>query len=205
MQIQYRLNLRHKAESLQQYWKALQQNTDPAALTQLQHLSHQLAGSGSIYGFPDVSRHAQLVNNSLQTVEPAQVSASITIKLQLDDLIQELNSHCTDEYVADEPDLSLNRVSLNQAKIVFVDDDADMLQYHRAPLEAAGYHVIGLQDIKQLAATVTEQQPIAAICDMVFPEGETAGADYLIALREQQGINFPVIFISALTFLNFNE
>ncbi|WP_445425366.1 putative bifunctional diguanylate cyclase/phosphodiesterase [Alishewanella sp. HL-SH06] len=197
MQIQYRLNLRHKAESIQQNWMALQQNTDPAALTQLQHLSHQLAGSGSIYGFPDVSRYAKSLNHLLQSVEPTKVSNDTTIKLQLADLIQELNNHYTDEYVADEPEVPLAALGFNHAKIVFVDDDTDMLQYHRAPLEAAGYHVIELQDIKQLSATVAEQQPLAAICDMVFPEGETAGADYLIALREQQGINFPVIFISA--------
>lgn len=196
MQLQYRRNLRHKADVLHTLWQSLAKDVNDSALAEIVRLSHQLAGSGAIYGFAEVSRLAHQLHNHLCNTDNA--ISDIHVQTTLTELINELGN---DDAFPDET--ALNNAfapapSENSAKIVFVDDDEDLLHYHSSALKAAGYDVIPLKDITLLAAAVVQHQPLAAICDMAFPEGETAGADYLRQVRQQQGAAFPVLFISAI-------
>ncbi|WP_333609651.1 EAL domain-containing protein, partial [Arsukibacterium sp.] len=202
MQVKYRQNLKHKADILQENWQILLVKADHQKWEELVRISHQLAGSGAIYGFPDVSRLAQALHKALKLTEHVVKPSSEAHSL-LHDLLEELN-HVQASPESDTFSLSSQTVTAKQKyKIVFVDDDADLLSFHTPALEADGFEVIALTDIGLLAAVVAEHNPLAAICDMAFPQGETAGADTLRQLRQQQGVNFPVVFISAFdTFEN---
>ena len=197
MQLQYRKNLLYKAEQLQQSWLEFSADGNEDALIQLQRLSHQLAGSGAIYGFPEVSQLAQQLNKLLHRDNISDNTAINIIQNALLSLVDELISDSTGETNTQSLVESFNQGASEKCKVVFVDDDTDLLQHHTKALTDAGYVVIPLQDIKQLAHTVRKEQPLAVICDMAFPEGETAGADYIQQVRQQQGAAFPVLFISA--------
>ena len=199
----YRQNLSYKAERIHTLWQTLQQQDDATSWQELKHICHQLAGSGAIYGFPEVSRLAQALQTQLRQTPVSRIQQIINTLIA--ELLAELE-HITPEYTEDIKTPLIpptDPSSHSKHKIVFVDDDQDLLQYQSAQLTAAGFEVIAVTDIKCLAATVQQHQPLAAICDMSFPEGATAGADYLLQLREQQGVQFPVLFISA--FDNFNN
>ncbi|MDX1677345.1 EAL domain-containing protein [Arsukibacterium sp.] len=202
MQVKYRQNLSHKAKTLQQLWYNIQLSAPSSAWQELLQISHQLAGSGAIYGFPEVSRLAQALHSCLKHCEK---DAELSNKAQalLHDLLAELENIKT--LTTNEVFTPVTDVPAKPAKfkVVFADDDADLLAYHTDALTQAGFEIIPLTDIRLLAKTVAEHQPLAAICDMKFPEGETAGADHLQQVREQQGVSFPVLFISAFdTFEN---
>lgn len=201
MQIQYRQNLSHKAEILHQLWDEMSLDQDANKLEGLQRITHQLAGSGAIYGFTEISRLGQLLNIELKKL--AANEPTNHIQALMHDLLFELENV---KATSTQFDFALPIVSTadnSKLKIVFADDDHDLLEYHKEELDHAGFDVVAVSDIRLLAETVAQHQPLAAVCDMAFPEGNTAGADYLMQVRQQQGINFPVLFISAFdTFEN---
>lgn len=200
MQLQYRQNLSHKASVLQQLWLLFCHDThaDADAFAEFTRICHQLSGSGAIYGFPEVSRLARMLSYLLKTDEPRHGPHNEAIQSALTALLNELGKkHATPQPLRHTAIKAIASASAKH-KIVFVDDDADLLLYYSEALREAGYDVIPLQDIKALASTVAEHQPLAAICDMAFPEGETAGADFLQQVRQQQGAAFPVLFISTI-------
>jgi len=201
MQVKYRQNLSHKAERLKELWDAITPPANPTELEELQRISHQLAGSGAIYGFPEISRLAQSLHTHLKATHHGEFTNNAQALLH--DLLLEIRNVEASPPKDTFAEKTTKIVQPKTLKIVFADDDADLLQYHLEELNSAGFEVIPLTDIRLLAETVEEHQPLAAVCDMAFPEGETAGADYLMQVRQQQGVNFPVLFISAFdTFEN---
>ena len=197
MQLQYRRNLLHKAAELQKSWLLFNENANQDALQQLQRLSHQLAGSGAIYGFPEVSQQALQLNKLLYSDYVSDNATLSFIHNAVLALVDELINDSTITPVTPSLGGSFSLAGSGKIKVIFVDDDTDLLQHHAQALTDAGYAVIALQDVKQLAETVRQEQPLAVICDMEFPEGETAGADYIQQVRQEQGASFPVLFISA--------
>lgn len=199
----YRQNLSHKAERIQMLWARLQQRDDAACWQELRHICHQLAGSGTIYGFPEVTRLAQALQLQFRQTDLSADQRPISTLITA--LLTELTLASPDHSSGFQTSLpaAVTQHVNPRHKIVFVDDDQDLIQYHSAKLQAAGFEVIPVTEITLLATAVQQHQPLAAICDMAFPEGATAGADYLVDLRKAQGVQFPVLFISA--FDNFDN
>ncbi|GGW53256.1 hypothetical protein GCM10008111_06770 [Alishewanella tabrizica] len=194
MQIKYRQNLSYKAERLQNLYNNIPHEDQSTQLDELRQLCHQLAGSGAIYGFPEISRLAQVLNNLLKSTEH---TSFLTIKLSLSELLLELEHVKALPSSISHQQADIVESSSTKRKIVIADDDADLLNFLSDTLEKAGYEVIAVQDIRLLADTVAKHNPLILLCDMAFPEGDTAGAEYLIQVRQQQGVTFPVLFISA--------
>lgn len=196
MQVKYRQNLSHKAERLQKIYNSIPYECHSATLEELRQLCHQLAGSGAIYGFPEVSRLAQVLNHHIKSTDLAS-SSFLTIKLSLSELLLELEQVKATPTLPTEQFANSDVLPTKKHKVVIADDDADLLDFLCNTLEKAGYEVIAVQDIRVLADTVAQHNPLLLLCDMAFPEGDTAGAEFLMQVRQQQGVTFPVLFISA--------
>lgn len=88
-----------------------------------------------------------------------------------------------------------NRIAL--PRIVVVDDDQEQTAWLRAMLEQSGYRVDVFHELAAFSATgLISEPPAAVIMDMMFPEGDDAGARVIAKLKEQCLNGFPVIFIS---------
>lgn len=82
-------------------------------------------------------------------------------------------------------------------RIVVVDDDEEQAKWLRSMLEQSGYRVEMFYQLEAFAAaSLTSEPPSAVIMDMMFPEGDDAGACLIAKLKEQYLTGFPVIFTS---------
>ncbi|MFU8788930.1 MAG: PAS domain S-box protein [Methylobacter sp.] len=81
--------------------------------------------------------------------------------------------------------------------IMVVDDDREQAGWLRSLLEQAGYRVDVFHDLNAFAAAcLITEAPAAVIMDMMFPEGDDAGARVIAELKDKSLNSFPVIFIS---------
>ncbi|MCX7094542.1 MAG: PAS domain S-box protein [Methylobacter sp.] len=82
-------------------------------------------------------------------------------------------------------------------RIVVVEDDEEQAKWLCSMLEQSGYRVEMFHQLEVFAAaSLTSEPPSAVIMDMMFPEGDDAGARLIAKLKEQYLTGFPVIFTS---------
>ncbi|MFI3157458.1 MAG: PAS domain S-box protein [Methylococcaceae bacterium] len=82
-------------------------------------------------------------------------------------------------------------------RIVVVDDDLEQAAWLRSMLEQSGYRVDVFHQLAAFAAASRiSEPPSAVIMDMMFPEGDDAGARVIATLKERYLNGFPVIFTS---------
>jgi PAS domain S-box-containing protein len=83
------------------------------------------------------------------------------------------------------------------ARVAVVDDDAEQAAWMRTVLEESGYDVELFSELGAFRASLDEQNPPAAvIMDMMFPEGDDAGAQFVAEIKERSLARIPVIFCS---------
>lgn len=82
-------------------------------------------------------------------------------------------------------------------RIVVVEDDREQADWLRSRLEQSGYRVDVFHQLAAFAAaSQISEPPSAVIMDMMFPEGDDAGARVIAKLKERYLNGFPVIFTS---------
>lgn len=82
-------------------------------------------------------------------------------------------------------------------RIMVVEDDADQALWLRSVLEPAGYQVELFVELAAFRAACQDcEPPSAVIMDMVFPEGDDAGARSITELKATSLGQTPVIFLS---------
>lgn len=192
----YIASLRDRIEQLASAWHAFGNDKQSEyGVPVLQAISHRLAGSGEAYGFAEITRHARCFEQALQ--DP-------TVNLvQLGEYYQQLM--CSLQASHDQAELRPVSVPLRieeasdpaQPTVVLAEDDLDFGGDLERVLRQQGFRVIWIERIADLPAVVAHNRPVAAIIDMIFPEGRLAGAESILSLRQYSGAPLPVIFISA--------
>lgn len=82
-------------------------------------------------------------------------------------------------------------------RIVVVDDDVEQADWLRSVLEQDGYQVEVFNELNAFRDNCKKQgMPDAVIMDMIFPEGDDAGARVIAEMKEQCLGAVPVIFLS---------
>ena len=85
----------------------------------------------------------------------------------------------------------------NERLIYICDDEVLLAEKLGAQLNCFGYRTMLFNNTADLRHAVLRKQPDAVIMDIMFPEGHSEGTNVLTDLRENHGINFPAVFISA--------
>ncbi|EWG98906.1 hypothetical protein Q427_27865 [Halomonas sp. BC04] len=175
-----------------------------AELTALHRLVHNLTGSAATFGLRslcEVARQTEDLLDRLRKTEDkvAQQATGEALSAALQRL---------DKLARSAPDLHAPNLSARtgthrpKAKlsplIYVVEDDREQGQKLIEVLEKAGYGPRLLDGLPAFSAALQEdEQPAAIIMDMVFPDGDLAGAKYIQQHREAYLGDFPpVLFLS---------
>ena len=85
----------------------------------------------------------------------------------------------------------------NERLIYICDDEVLLAEQLGAQLHCFGFRAELFDNTADLRHAVLRKRPDAVIMDIMFPEGHSEGTNVLTDLRENHGIQFPAVFISA--------
>ena len=164
------------------------------ALATFHRSAHSLVGAAGVHQLMAISAAARTLER-LATLVPKGEPLGETARQNLRDALEHLRQ------VLREPQARQASLPAPErpvsSRVVVVDDDAEQVQWMRSVLESEGYQVDvypGLTQFREIC--LRGEPPAAVIMDMVFPEGDDAGARLIRELKEQCLRGVPVIFVS---------
>jgi DNA-binding response OmpR family regulator len=81
--------------------------------------------------------------------------------------------------------------------VYVVDDDREQAKALVYFLIQAGYEALLIESLDEVEVAVPSMRPAAILMDMMFPEGDLAGAEIISRLQEHAETQLPVLFVSA--------
>jgi len=178
----------------------------PAEAEVLHRLLHGLTGSAGTFGLPLVSDAARQVETRLAALLKAGAAPdgaewqAIGAELDRLDRLAQIRLESGAPSLKPPPEVPrLNRSPL----IHLVEDDPVQAERLSQTLRDDGYRVRVFTTPTEFRAACTAcaaedaDRPAAVVMDMVFPEGDAAGAELLAELKVGQARCPPVVFVSA--------
>jgi CheY-like chemotaxis protein len=163
--------------------------SEPLAL-----LAHSLAGSGATYGFPDLSKKARLVENSLspELVDLHQVIVNLVeLIASCESLLKRPHKVSLHDLVAAQP-----MASKELATVLVVDDNPEIRRLF-ATLLADFATVLGARTASEAMAVMAKSRPDLVLLDDEMPGG-ISGTAMLEELRFNPAFrSLPVIMVTA--------
>ncbi|WP_152547664.1 PAS domain S-box protein [Nitrincola lacisaponensis] len=173
-------------------------------LLALHRLLHNLTGSAGTFGLHSLSDMARQterlldhLRNTEDKVEQQAIASALSVALQRMD---KLARSAPDRHA---PSLTAPKVmrppkGKRSPLLYVVEDDSQQGQKLIGVLEEAGYCPRLLDGLSAFSAAMrADELPAAIIIDMVFPDGDLAGAEYIRQEREAYSGSFPpVVFLS---------
>ena len=173
-------------------------------LNDLHIIFHNLAGSSSILGYSKLASIATVMDNHVKQHEINNIQIYIKefeswleviqLAVMIDKSKPSSLDVCTIETQANKEKRAKNLIYL-------VEDDPIQARELEIQVGYFGYIIKTFNQLKDLEEVLKHQLPTAIIMDVIFPEGDTAGPDFISkhlsnSLTETVH-NVPVIFISA--------
>ncbi|MEM1094267.1 MAG: response regulator [Bacteroidota bacterium] len=202
-------------------WAAAQENpTHRATLHQVHRALHNLAGSGLMYGVEAVGTAARALLETLRPWTQQEQGLTAAMQAQAIQQLQALRATLpgvapsavparTPMHVAPirKVDTAVRQGVSQQAvppgahrperRLFVVEDDPMQAEYLNMMLNDHGYATRVITELSELVEAIDEETPLAILTDMMFPEGENAGADTLSAIQAERAMPIPIIFMSA--------
>jgi diguanylate cyclase (GGDEF)-like protein len=185
-------------------------NDHEAAVT-LHRFLHSIKGTGKSFGFNDLGAVAGQGEHLAGQLLEIPVNVTLEFWLDLDECLSNMGLCITvlqDAGFAPSqggqtpffelPPDSLSTQEESNDRLVYVCDDEPMqAEYLGEQLRCFGYQAVLFNNTEDFRQAVLKEQPAVVIMDLMFPEGDSAGANVLIDLRVNHGTLFPAVFISA--------
>ncbi|HWN44066.1 MAG TPA: diguanylate cyclase [Thermoanaerobaculia bacterium] len=196
--------LPERLAELEEAWAAVAESGwETGRVRTLHRLAHSLTGTGSTFGFPEVSRTARVLERFLKAVlEGSRPSGEEAAAGQLERLLEGVRRAAQAPPVPPAPLPIRPEVDPNRGdeRLVFlIEDDAEQAAGLAAQLRHYGYRVRILDRQRDdLAAEVELERPDLLIVDLMFREGPLAGARVIEGIHRSQVPGAPprVIFLS---------
>lgn len=199
LQEEYARRLPDKIEQLEELWHKLlyvDWRTDLFAL--MQRMVHNLAGSGSSFGFPELGETAARLDRFLQDClvdgKPPSDGVRQRISAALHDMRWQIKTPQAPAHTAAPASETGPR-----PLIFIVDDDSELSAYLDLQLGLRGYQTMVFASVEEAISAIGEQRPAALLMDVMFPRSYRAGIDAVAELRAQMASRVPVLFMSART------
>lgn len=165
------------------------------SLEELHRAAHSLVGSAGVHQLKLVSEAAR----NLEQIAAAISADGMPDEHALDAMrkaLANLEAQAVNPSYGFVPQIPVRRTGFS--RIVVVDDDEKQAGWLRSVLEQAGYQVEVFYELAAFSRACHERElPDAVIMDMIFPEGDDAGARIVAELKKQCINGLPVIFLSA--------
>jgi diguanylate cyclase (GGDEF)-like protein len=186
-----------RVEKMRGMLRALDASPADAALRhELRVQFHGLAGSGSTYGLPEVTRLGLTGERLLIDADEARALEASSLR-SLAGLVDELRRALEPSDAASEPapDAPAAAAAPARSLVLVVEDDAAGSAWLRERLERQGYDVRTAGSRAEALAAVAERAPDAVICGVTLPDGR--GYELVAALRQlAQAEDVPVLMAS---------
>ena len=168
-------------------------------IAEMAQAAHRLAGAALSIGYTDIGNAARSLENALRA--PADEPDWPLWQNRLDTLSQACSEHQLDELyrrqmLENSGADAKARITSSSAKVFLVDDDLKQAEMLATQVSRFGYQVQVFTQLSELSQRLSEEIPTAILMDIVFPEGELAGAQEIHSLQEKYNGQLPVFFIS---------
>lgn len=197
-----------KVRLVQKAWHTIDlSNWDQAAYKSVYRLVHNLAGGAGTYGLNSISKQARVI---LETMKPAMndanpLNSSLCLHIsQGFEILEKTTSSALQEakqqtHHLRKPPTRPRTTEAGVSEIFLVEDDPVQAHYLMLMLEQAGHCVQVFDKLENVKVALQALEPTAILMDMVFPEGELAGANTIAEIQENQSIPIPIFFVSIRT------
>ncbi len=199
LKLEYLENLQQKVQQISELWGfEIESKEAGEALTKLYFLMHNLTGTGSTFGFENISTQARILENIFKQF----VDTDLRINKEQYDQIDVLMTRLTQELDAPiETAKRQTRLTLKhqgqQQLIYIVDDDPHFVQKLSLQLESNGFRVKTFSRATDLIETDQNgDEPAVILMDMVFHDDNYAGSKVIEEYRKRFSDTVNVIFIS---------
>lgn len=179
----------------------------PETVERLRRAMHDLTGIAGVVGYPPLSEASIRLRDAVSTLLQADRVPTATECRALEETLGGivLASHAlTGERGPHLVPLALQGKTprLGAPRVFLVEDDCEQANRLGKALRAAGYDARAFTDLDTFRVAVESERPDAVIMDMMFPQGDEAGAGAIANLQQSNAAGVPVIVVSARDDLN---
>ncbi|MDO9142083.1 MAG: response regulator, partial [Methylobacter sp.] len=165
------------------------------ALETLHLAAHSLVGAAGVHRLLLVSEAARNLEQVVVAM-PIDGLLSASQIQAIGNALARLEAQAANPRYVFVPQVSSEKNAI--PRVIVVDDDQEQAAWLRSLLERAGYQVDMFNRLADFVeASQTTKAPAAVIMDMMFPEGDDAGARVIAELKDKSLTSFPVIFMSS--------
>lgn len=187
---------RQLPDKLAQLEQAFAQHQAEGGLRQLRHHVHGLAGSGATFGFPVLSETARRLEGLISEAVDAEQALGPALCEEVHRLLGEMREAARLPAVCQPPPTLAQGIGVSRKLVYLVEDDAAQATELALQLGRFGYRVNTFATPDHLVTAVSNPALAAILMDIVFPQGDLAGAQAIMELSAAQHLKAPVIFIS---------
>ncbi len=204
LQLNFKKNLPARLSELEELCRHLDVSTDnQTSLAEIHRIIHSMVGAGGTYGATALSEQARrverLVIDLLQQIKEKIEPLSSADRRSLQMLLSDLKRIADDWKPSDIPFIPPGNASSDSSKdkLFLVEDDHEFASELKLALEGEGFKVELFDSLVDFEAACYRRPPAAIIMDIVFQQGEVAGAESVMRLKQRMSCMPPVVFISA--------
>ena len=175
----------------------------------LHRLCHSLSGSGATYGYPLLSKAGRQLEELLHTILLKDIAANDNqlqlISEYLENIHEQIAAALQTDVITSTPDpdsiesfvLPTDPSNKENGNLVFlIEDDVPQSLQISSLITNAGYRVRIINHLESLEQKIQDEQPDAIVMDIVFPDEELGGTNFIRKLNKQTSNLAPTIFTS---------
>lgn len=202
LQLAFKQQLPGKISEIKCLWEALVPDAmKTAALEDMHRMAHSLVGSAGTFGAMPVSivaRDLEKIFKSLLHETNLPSSISSVLQQEVDELLIQLGQASDNWQPSTVPFIKPNEAKeVRNGNLLYLAEDDELLAKDIVmKLEQADYQVQHFVDLANFEKAFEKEMPAAILMDVVFKEGNVAGADVISRLNTKEKPCPPVIFIS---------
>lgn len=176
LKAQYHLSLAEKIRHIKALLQDMREGK-PDAIDQLRIVAHSLHGSGTTFGFPEITEAARKVEHAVDDEVLAQLSALIRVLLEVS---------------------ARGPAAPRQRKILIIEDDSDISNLLKVMISSKSelYQVLVANTAAQARELLTRHTFTLVVLDLVLPDSD--GRVLLKELMAQLTALVPVFVLSAV-------
>lgn len=203
LRVSYATQLPEKIREIESVWSALQAKWDTAIFSDLHRMVHSLTGSGSTFGFAELSNVARILEESIKGIVALGVPATEVQRTELQRKIN-LLKHSSEAAPAEPAALAdlkpkpMAHVEFVDSKRIFLIEDSALLARELAlQLSYFGYQVRIFEQLSEFKEAMKTTRDVVVVADISFPEDDMGGIHAMSDAQHGRDVPVPVVYLSA--------